>query len=394
LLGAGLRPGYHPGHGSMAWRAWATERLMNLARVALFPLYASLFTPVWMRALGMRVGRRVEISTVVALPTLTSVGDNAFLADDTMVGCYELGGGWLRVDTARVGRRAFLGNSGMTAPGRKVPNRGLVGVLSATPKRAKAGTSWLGMPPMLLPRAAEAADAARTFDPPRRLVAARAAVEICRLLPVMGSVALAVVSLAAFEALAAAFGFAVAAIVGGTVLFAAGLLACLVASAAKWLLVGAFRPTERPLWSGFVWRTELADTVVETLAVPWLAGAIGGTPLMNAWLRSLGARVGRGVWCETWWLPEADLIRLGDAATVNRGCVVQTHLFHDRIMRMDAVTFDAGATLGPHGIVLPGVSIGAHATVGPASLAMRGEHVPAAGRWLGNPIAPWPSGPR
>jgi non-ribosomal peptide synthetase-like protein len=123
VLSIGLKPGYHPVHGRVAWQAWTTERLMNMARVALFPLYASLFTPVWMRALGMWVGRRTEISTVVALPTMTSVGVDAFLADDTMVGSYELGGGWLRVDGARVGKRAFLGNSGMTAPRRPVTTR-------------------------------------------------------------------------------------------------------------------------------------------------------------------------------------------------------------------------------------------------------------------------------
>jgi non-ribosomal peptide synthetase-like protein len=140
-----------------------------------------------------------------------------------------------------------------------------------------------------------------------------------------------------------------------------------------------------------VWRNELADTFVEVLAVPWLAGAIGGTPLMSLWLRALGARIGRGVWCETYWLPETDLIRIGDGATINRGCVVQTHLFHDRIMRMDQVRIDAGATLGPHGIVLPGATVGEHATVGPASLVMRGETVPGGGRWLGNPITAWPA---
>jgi non-ribosomal peptide synthetase-like protein len=71
--------------------------------------------------------------------------------------------------------------------------------------------------------------------------------------------------------------------------------------------------------------------------------------------------------------------------------VVQTHLFHDRIMRMDAVVLEDGATLGPHGIVLPGTVIGARTTVGPASLVMRGESVPADGRWLGNPIEAWPA---
>ncbi len=67
---------------------------------------------------------------------------------------------------------------------------------------------------------------------------------------------------------------------------------------------------------------------------------------MNLWLRGLGAKIGRGVWCETYWLPEADLVTLAEGSTVNRGCVVQTHLFHDRIMRMDTVVLEEGATLG------------------------------------------------
>jgi non-ribosomal peptide synthetase-like protein len=335
--------------------------------------------------LGMRVGRRVEASTVLALPTMTTVGDGAFLADDTLVASYELGGGWLRIAEARIGKRAFLGNSGMTAPGRAVPKRGLVGVLSATPERAKAGSSWLGMPPMKLPRAADTHEASRTFDPPRRLMIARALVELCRVLPVMGTVALAVLTVAAFLALGPVLGT----LLSGLLLLGAGGLACLVAIAAKWLLVGRFRVVEHPLWSSFVWRNELADNFVEVLAVPWLIGATGGTPVLNLWLRALGARVGRGVWCETYWMPEADLIRLDDGATVNRGCVVQTHLFHDRIMRMDEVMLGEGATLGPHGIALPAATIGARATVGPASLVTRGETVPPDTRWLGNPITPW-----
>ncbi len=123
--------------------------------------------------------------------------------------------------------------------------------------------------------------------------------------------------------------------------------------------------------------------------MPWLVGFSGGTPLMNLWLRALGASVGRGVWCESYWLPEADLVTLGVGASVNRGCVVQTHLFHDRILRMDRVSLGAGATLGPHGIVLPGASIGSDTTIGPASLVMRGEDVPSGTRWLGNPISAW-----
>ena len=68
------------------------------------------------------------------------------------------------------------------------------------------------------------------------------------------------------------------------------------------------------------------------------------------------------------------------------GCVVQTHLFQDRVMSLDTVTLGDGATMGPHSVALPAAAIEQAATVGPASLVMRGDHVPAATRWQGNPI--------
>ncbi|MDH2426525.1 Pls/PosA family non-ribosomal peptide synthetase [Sphaerisporangium sp. TRM90804] len=389
LLGLGLRPGRHPVHSRQAWQAWATGRLMAAARVWLFPLYASILTPAWLRALGMKVGRDVELSTVLALPTMTTVGDGAFLADDTMVAPYELVNGSLRVDQVRIGKRAFLGNSGMTAPGRKVPKDGLVGVLSAAPKKAKAGSSYLGMPPVELRRTAEAGDRSRTYDPPRRLKAARAVVEICRVIPAMSTVALAVLVAATLEFLAGSYGFAVAALLVGFVLAGAGAVAAAVATAAKWALVGRITAGSRPLWSSFVWRNELADNFVEVLAAPWFAEGWLGTAPLNLWLRSLGARIGRGVWCDTYWLPEADLVEVGDGASVNRGCVLQTHLFHDRVMSIDKVVLRNGATLGPHGVVLPAATIGRDTTIGPASLVMRGETVPERTRWFGNPIRPW-----
>lgn len=390
-LSIGLRAGYHPVQGRVAWQVWATERLMGMARVGLFPLYASLFTPVWLRLLGAKVGRGVEASTVLALPAMTTVADGAFLADDTMVATYELSHGWLRVAPARIGKQAFLGNSGMAAPGRSVPKRGLVGVLSSAPRKAKKGSSWLGAPPMPLRRTVESADTSRTFDPPLRLKLARAAIELCRIVPVMCAAALAAGVLAALAIVGQTAGWWAAALAAGPVMLVAAIAAATLATAAKWLLVGRFRVADRALWTSFVWRNELADTFVEVLAAPWLVRFATGTPLLTAWLRTLGAKIGRGVWLETYWLPEYDLVRLGDGATVNRGCVVQTHLFHDRVMSMDQVTLDAGAALGPHGIVLPGASIGARTTVGPGSLVTRGDAVPADSRWLGNPIATWPA---
>jgi acetyltransferase-like isoleucine patch superfamily enzyme len=69
--------------------------------------------------------------------------------------------------------------------------------------------------------------------------------------------------------------------------------------------------------------------------------------------------------------------------------VIQTHLFHDRLMRLDEVHVGAGATVGPHSIVLPGSRTCDRATQGPASLVMRSEEIPAGTRWLGNPVSTW-----
>ena len=74
---------------------------------------------------------------------------------------------------------------------------------------------------------------------------------------------------------------------------------------------------------------------------------------------------------------------------MNRGCVVQTHLFHDRIMRMDTVVLEEGATLGPlWRCPPPGSGRGPPSAWRPGDA--RGDEVPPNNtRWQGNPIAPW-----
>jgi non-ribosomal peptide synthetase-like protein len=389
LLGVRVSPGYYPVRSRVGWQLWATERMLDTARTLLFPLYASLFTPLWLRLLGARVGANVEASTVLLVPAMTTISDDAFLADDTMVASYELGGGWVHIAESKVGRRAFLGNSGMTSPGRTVPRNGLVAVLSATPRKAKAGSSWLGSPPVRLRRAVTEFDETRTFHPPLGRRIWRGVWELLRLVPVIVSAGIGLGILVLLQLMLSALGGVWTIVLCGPLILLAGAVAAGVTSAAKWLLVGRIRTTGHPLWSSFVWRNEVADTFVEMVAAPWFARSATGTPALAWWLRSLGARLGRGVWIETYWLPEADLIALADGATVNRGCVVQTHLFHDRVMSLDRVGVEAGGTLGPHSVILPAAVISRDATVGPASLVMRGERVPAGSRWAGNPIVPW-----
>ncbi|MFG6493332.1 Pls/PosA family non-ribosomal peptide synthetase [Microbacterium sp. P03] len=389
VLSFRLTEGVHPVRSRVAWQAWTTERLLDSSRTLLFPIYSSLFTPVWLRLLGARVGPDVEASTVLLIPSMTTIDEGAFLADDTMVATYELKGGWMRLAEARIGKRAFLGNSGMAGPGHRVPRDGLVAVLSVAPEKSKPGSSWLGSPAMRLRRVVNDSDLERTYHPRPSLRVARTLWELCRILPVFVSCAIGLGVLFTIGWMIQTWGVGVAIVLSGVVMLIAGAGAAAITTAAKWAFVGPIRRGEHPLWSSFIWRTEVSDTFTEMVAAPWFANAAAGTPALAMWLRSLGAKIGRGVWSDSYWLPEPDLVTLGDGATVNRGCVVQTHLFHDRVMSIDTVTLEAGATLGPHSVVLPAATIGANATVGPASLVMRGESVPVGSRWSGNPIGPW-----
>lgn len=390
LLQIGLKPGVRPVRSFGGWRIWAITRLMDDARTRLFPLYAGAITPVWLRSLGAKIGTNAEVSTAVMLPTLTEVRDGAFLADDTLIGGYELGGGWMMTGEATVGKRSFVGNSGITAPGRKLSKNSLVAVLSSTPKKAKAGSNWWGSPPERMRRVEveDAAGEARTYSPSLGMKVARGFIETMRLLAPMTFALIAAGVAGGFHYLLDSLGVWAPFVFGGLILMAAGLVAMLVTVVAKWVCVGTHRPGDHPLFSWFVWLNELQDAFVEAVAAPYFLNPVSGSGELNLALRALGVKVGRGAWIESYWFPETDLCLVGEGATVGPGTVVQTHLFQDRVMSLDTVTIEAGATLAAHSVALPASSIGEGATVWPGSLMMRGDQVPAGTVWQGNPIEP------
>ena len=384
-----VKPGTYPVRSARGWGLWTVVRLLDAARTRLFPLYASRLTPVWFRSLGASIGKGAEVSTALVVPMLTDVREDSFLADDTLIGPYQLSGGWIHAEKSVVGKRSFVGNSGIVAPGRKLAKGSLVAVLSSAPKKSKAKSNWWGSPPERMRRVtveAEAGDAA-TFAPSAGLRARRGFVETLRLLaPIAHALLVALFAIGVTELLGR-IGFWVYAL-GGLLWMSIGAVAVLITLVFKWALVQRHRPGEHPLYSWFVWLNELQDQFVEMIAAPWFFNWAAGSGEMNLALRSLGVKVGRGAWIESYWFPETDLCRVGDAATVGPGTVVQTHLFQDRVMSLDTVTIDAAATLGPNSVILPGAVLGNGSTIGPGSLVMRGDSVPPMTVWQGNPVEP------
>ncbi|MGI8410946.1 MAG: hypothetical protein ACR2LV_00250 [Solirubrobacteraceae bacterium] len=263
----------------------------------------------------------------------------------------------------------------------------LVGVLTTAPADCAAGTSWLGSPALELPRVPERTDPSRTTNPPLMLVLARGLMELIRImLPSTVSVALGSLVFLVLATLGERDGIWAVLLAVPFVLLAAGLLATVLRIAVKWVIIGRYRAGEHPLWSFFVWRDEIVNTCQEQLAGTWLLELARGTPLMSVYLRAMGARVGRDVWCETMTITEFELARLGDGCAVNRGSVVETHLFHDRLMRIGPAILGTGSTLGPSSSMLPDSILGDGCRVGGRSVVMRGERLPAHTAWHGAPV--------
>lgn len=397
LASLAIRPGSFSWNSMAAFCAWLIHFLMIDVRASMFPIFASLFTPIWLRLLGSRIGRNVESSTVVPIPSLLTVNDNAFLADDVLIAPFELGAGRIRLGTVEVGNKTFLGNSAIVDPGVFVPDNSLIGVLGSAPNRGidekeiPAGSSWLGRPPISLPRKVDTnIDQSLTFSPPKKLVVARALIETCRIIAlVINGFIPAMASLGTLWSMWR-FGNSFAILFAAAFTICGAVAASIIAIVAKWFLTPNVKPgNTHPLWSSFVWRNELADSFLQAMALPLMIRYFYGTPVLSMFFRALGAKVGRGAWIESHLLPEADLCIIGDGATINRGSLMQTHLFHDRLMRLDKVQLCNGATLGPLSASLPGTIIGAGSTVYPVSLVMRGEHLPGSTRWRGNPVRPW-----
>ncbi|HEY2185002.1 MAG TPA: Pls/PosA family non-ribosomal peptide synthetase [Xanthobacteraceae bacterium] len=81
---------------------------------------------------------------------------------------------------------------------------------------------------------------------------------------------------------------------------------------AKWLIIGRYRPGAYPLWGSYYLRWWL----VARLQAISGAGILAGTPLMSAYYRLMGAKVGRSCALDTPLCSSFDLVTIGDDTSI------------------------------------------------------------------------------
>src|SRR5579871_3461108 len=92
-----------------------------------------------------------------------------------------------------------------------------------------------------------------------------------------------------------------------------------ISIAAKWLLIGRFKPRSIPIWSLDYFRFWVVKTMMRTSPIV----AFIGTPIYNVYLRLMGAKIGRNVVIACRYGPVcADLLSIGDNSILRKDTIV------------------------------------------------------------------------
>lgn len=386
--------GIHHLRSQLGVEKWFADKLLDTSLLLTNTLYSTLYTAPWLRRLGARVGARAEVSTIANIdPDLLTLGEESFVADMASVGSATYCNNHVTFRPTRVGRRSFVGNAAFIPSGTRLGDDTLVGVGSVPPVTGVPdGTSWLGNPPIFLPKR-EVFDTYgddQTFRPARRTVLVRYLIEAVRIVLPSSILAVSVfvtMHYASVFARAGAEWWLIVLAVPAVALLCSVAVVVLVALL-KWVVVGRYRPRVEPLWSLFVRRTEFVTGIYEAAAVPALLGVLSGTPMLGPLLRLYGVKVGRRSLVDTTYITEFDLVRIGDDTLVGPDVSLQTHLFEDRVMKMDVVDLGSQVTVGTRSVVLYGSEVGDTVRLAPLSLVMKGESLPAGTAWTGIPAQP------
>ena len=389
-----LKPGISPVHSNIYCAKWLVSHIQESSLNVLHGIYATVFAPYWYRLLGAKVGKGAEISTALGVvPDMLTLGDDTFIADAVMLGDEQIDGGWMTMRPTVVSHRSFVGNGSYIPDGTVLPEHVLIGVHTHAPRNEQmhSGDTWLGSPPMHLPAREQVSGFAEhlTFKPSMLRRLGRSLIEAFRIVA-PHAVVIAVGYTLVLDVMPIAGAGRWGEVVGDLAIagIAYGIGNFLVVVLFKWLLLGRYRKHAAPMWTPFVWVSEGVTNLYEGIAVPNFMRYLRGTPWLPLAFRLFGCKIGRGVYMDTTDITEFDCVHIGDYSELNALTCPQTHLFEDRVMKIDHVDIGQRVYMGPRSSVLYSAKVGDNARLGPLTLVMKGEHIPAGSNWAGCPAAP------
>ncbi|MEH0637084.1 phosphopantetheine-binding protein [Streptomyces bottropensis] len=174
---------------------------------------------------------------------------------------------------------------------------------------------------------------------------------------------------------------------------------CVLPVAAKWLLIGRWKPVEFPVWGPAYLRFWIVKALLRTSPMLLFVG----NPLYVLYLRALGARIGPGVTVLSRTLPVCtDLLTIGAGTVIRKDSSFLCYRARAGRIRTGPVTLGRDVFVGEHTVLDIGTALGDGSQLGHSSALRDGESVPAGESRHGSParrtdvdhirVAPLPCG--
>ncbi|HYB15972.1 MAG TPA: hypothetical protein VEF71_10940, partial [Streptosporangiaceae bacterium] len=184
--------------------------------------------------------------------------------------------------------------------------------------------------------------------------------------------------------------------------FGAGafVLLCGLPIAAKWTLVGRWKPRQITVWSLPYLRFWLVKTLVQADPLALFTGS----PIYPLYLRALGANIGRRVVIFSRTMPVCtDMLTIGDDTVIRRESSFTGYRAVAGVIQTGPVSIGKQALIGEHTVLDIGTRVGDGSQLGHTSSLYQSQAVPDGQRWHGSPAQrtdvdyrsaePLPSGP-
>ncbi|HTR90579.1 MAG TPA: Pls/PosA family non-ribosomal peptide synthetase [Trebonia sp.] len=348
----------------------------------------------YLRLLGYRLGKVEQTGSNFGttlrheVPALSEIGTGTMVSDGLSMMNADFSSSAFRVVPVTVGPRNFLGNDLAWPPGARTGENCLIATKAMVPVtgpvRENAGV--LGSPSFEIPRSVPRD---RRFDelgtePERhRRIAAKTRHNL---------VTIALHLLVRFALLCSFFAVALLPVtsrgwpgLAGTAgLIAADLTVLIIAFVVADRAVTGFRPL-RPRFCSIYqlpfWRHERYWKVPSVTFMR----IFDGTPFKPVAWRLLGVQMGRRVFDDGCAISERSLVSVGDGATLNMACLLQSHSLEDGVFKSDRITIGRGCTIGTGALVHYAVTMAEGSLLEADSFAMKGSDIRPGARWLGNP---------
>lgn len=160
---------------------------------------------------------------------------------------------------------------------------------------------------------------------------------------------------------------------------------CAFPVAAKWILIGRWKPHEFPVWGLTYLRFWLVKVLLHANPMVFLAG----NPLFVLYLRALGARIGKGVTILSRTVPVCtDLLTIGAGTVIRKDSFFLGYRAHAGRIQTGRITLGRGVFVGEKTVLDIDTSMGDGAQLGHSSALHRGQSVPDGERWHGSPAEP------